>query len=201
MIKNISYIPLIKQWEAFLKTDQGTGIEDFAKYILDEAEKKSKSGPNQIEGLPPRSADYPYLTAEAGQAIFRLYKFSKMYSRPIMSDVGLNSFDEFSIMTTLLNEKETAKKYLIEKNLIEFTTGMDMLKRMFKQKLIQERVNPDDKREKLVSLSENGRKVLFKILEGFQTMEDVLGDLNKKEREETIRYLERLDRYHSSLNN
>ncbi len=199
-MKNTSYIPLINQWEAFLKTEQGTGVEDFARYILDTAEKKDEINALKIEGLPPKSEGYPYLTAEAGQAIFRLYKFARMYSRPIMANVGLNSFDEFSIMTTLLNEQETAKKYLIEKNLIEFTTGMDMLKRMFKQKLIQERVNPDDKREKLVSLSEHGRRVLFKILEGFQTMEDVLGDLNKKEREETIHYLERLDRYHSLLN-
>ncbi len=199
-MKNTSYIPLINQWEAFLKTEQGTGVEDFARYILNRAEKTDEINANKIDGLPPKSEDYPYLTAEAGQAIFRLYKFARMYSRPIMADVGLNSFDEFSIMTTLLNEQETAKKYLIEKNLIEFTTGMDMLKRMFKQKLIQERVNPDDKREKLVSLSEHGRRVLFKILEGFQTMEDVLGDLNKKEREETIHYLERLDRYHSLLN-
>lgn len=200
MSQNISYKPLIHKWEAFLETNQGDSLEDFAKYILDESESLQEEGTKRNFESFEKPFKYPYLTAEAGRAIFRLYKFSRIYSRPIMIGVGLNSFDEFSILTTLLTKKEATKKYLIEENLIELTTGMDMLKRMLQQDLLKQRVNPEDKREKLVSLSENGQKVLFTILKEFQSMEDVLGDLNKEEREQTIQYLERLDSYHSTLN-
>ncbi len=200
MTKKISYKPLIHKWELFLETNHGDSLENFAMYILQEAERLKKESTEKDFKLPEKTFEYPYLTAEAGRVIFRLYKFSKIYSRPIMMGVGLNSFDEFSILTTLLEKKEATKKYLIEENLIELTTGIDMLKRMLKQDFLKERVNPKDKREKLVSMSDNGQKVLFTILKDFQSMEDVLGDLNKEEREQTIQYLERLDSYHSSLN-
>lgn len=200
MNKNVSYKPLIHKWEAFLETNQGYSLEDFARYILKQNETLEEESNRKGSDSREKNYEYPYLTAEAGRAIFRLYKFSKMYSKPIMMGVGLNSFDEFTILTTLLEKKEATKKLLIEENLIELTTGMDMLKRMLKQDLLKERINPQDKREKLVSMSENGQRVLFSILKGFQSMEDVLGDLNKEEREQTIQYLERLDKYHSSLN-
>lgn len=200
MSKRISYRPLIDKWEAFLETNQGQTVEDFARFVLQQKKGVEEESNHSIDDDGNITFNYPYLAPEAGQAIFRLYKFSKIYSRPIMQSVGLHSFDEFAVLTTLLTNKEMTKNQLIHQNLIELTTGMDMLKRMLKHKLIKERVNPEDKRARLVSLSEEGRKAVFEILESFQTMEDILGDMNKKEREEIIGYLDRLDAYHSSLN-
>ncbi len=196
MQHSISYKPLINRWEDFLAQGNSTDLKDFARYLLEEEEAAEKAVLEHGDTVH----EYPYLTAEAGRAIFRLYKFSKIYSRPIMKKAGLTSFDEFSILATLLHTEELTKKDLIFENLVELTTGMDMLKRMLKGNLIQERKNPSDKREKLVSLSELGRKTLFAILEEFQTMEDVLGDLDRKEREETVKYLMELDKYHTAIN-
>lgn len=141
----------------------------------------------------------PYLTAEAAELIFRLNKYIKNYGKPVLQEMGISSMDEFVILAFLLQKRECSKKEIINRNLIEFTTGMDMLRRMIKRGLLIERINTQDKRQKIISLSKKGKNVLFEILVKFKKITDVLGDLDKKEREVFLNLLKQLNKFHTSL--
>lgn len=201
MKHNLSYQPLILNWENYLQSTQEPSLKDFAKYLLLSDAKTSadasldKERANDTEPIE----DAPYLTPEAAELLFRLNKFIRIYGKPVLQEVGLNSMDEFVILAFLLEKRESPKKEIISENLIEFTTGMDMLRRMIKTGLLSERINPEDKRQKIIALSSKGQKVLFLILERFKNITDVLGDLEKKEREMLLNTLKRLNSFHTSL--
>ena len=205
MKENISYNPLIIKWEAYLQTNGDASLKKFANYLLQEdfsdeggeilSNPTTETPESTLAALPVG----PYLAGDAGEMISRLYKFSKQYSKSVLQDTGLTSLDEFAILATLMRQQESAKKNLIDENLIELTTGMDMLRRMIRQGLLIEQVNEQDKRQKLISLSEQGRAVLFQILEKFTALPDVLGDLSRTEREQLVSLLRRLDTYHTEL--
>ncbi|NAS13894.1 MarR family winged helix-turn-helix transcriptional regulator [Poritiphilus flavus] len=206
MKHNLSYQPLILNWENYLQSTRDPSLRDFAKYLLLSDTKTSSDaftgqepGDEASAETRPNQESAPYLTAEAAELIFRLNKFIRIYGKPVLQDVGLNSMDEFVILAFLLENRESPKKEIIGENLIEFTTGMDMLKRMIKTGLLSERINPADKRQKIISLSQKGQEVLFLILERFKNITDVLGDLEIKEREILLNTLKRLNSFHTSL--
>jgi len=201
MAQNISYQPLILNWESYLQFEKNPTLEGFAKYLLTSSTKKIANSNTPVPFQEVVTGETTsYLAPEAAELIFRLNKFINIYGRPIVQEFGLHTMNEFVILASLLELREYSKKDLVNEHLIEFTTGMDMLKRMLKNGLLNERVNEKDKRQKLVSLSKKGTETLFKILGKLNTITDVLGDLNKKDRELFLNMLKRLNAFHTALN-
>ena len=199
MKHNLSYQPLILNWENYLQSTNAPSLQGFAKYLLrSQIEMIDDNNKVIIESntLPENT---PYLTAEAAELIFRLNKYIKNYGKPVLQEMGISSMDEFVILAFLLQKRECSKKEIINRNLIEFTTGMDMLRRMIKRGLLIERINTQDKRQKIISLSKKGKNVLFEILVKFKNITDVLGDLDKKEREIFLNLLKQLNKFHTSV--
>ena len=204
MGNKLSYQPLIKYWESYINSTDDPDLRGFAKYLLLKdsnikvsLEEEQFLGKTKDNGAIQK--DGPYLTPEVAELIFRLSKFIRLYGKPILKEMELSSMDEFVILAYLFEKGQMPKKELIHQNLIEFTTGIDMLRRMVKSNLLDEKVNPKDKRQKLISLSKNGKSCLFQIFEKFQTITDVLADLEKSERENLLHTLNRLNHFHTSL--
>ncbi len=200
MAQTVSYQPLILNWESYLQFEKNPTLEGFAKYLLTSSTKKNHDDDAIVpfqEVMTGQTTSY--LAPEAAELIFRLNKFINIYGKPIVQEFGLHTMNEFVILASLLELREQSKKELIEDHLIEFTTGMDMLRRMIKNGLLTERVNQKDKRQKLISLSKYGTETLFKILGKLNTINDVLGDLTKEEREAFLKVLKRLNAFHTAL--
>jgi DNA-binding MarR family transcriptional regulator len=206
MKENLSYKPLIENWEEYLRKGGDASMKQFATYLLEKeqertSEKSSVWSNEQIQEYIEQNAKEHHFKLQSPQAatlIWRLYKFIRLYTKPVIQQAGLASNDEFAILATVDAVKECSKKAAITENLIEFSTGMDMIRRLVKAGLLVEKSNKEDKREKLISLSAEGKQLLFAIYEKFSTIQDVLGELPYQERGILIDYLKNLDRFHTS---
>jgi DNA-binding MarR family transcriptional regulator len=205
MKENLSYKPLIENWEEYLRKGGDATMKQFARYLLEKEQEdtllESWAWNNeQLQSYIEQNAQeysFKYQSPQAATLIWRLYKFIRLYTKPVIQQVGLASNDEFAILATVEAMKKCSKKVAITENLIEFTTGMDMIRRLVKANLLVEQLNKEDKREKLISLSEQGKQLLYSIYEKFSTIQDVLGNMPDKERSMLINYLKELDSFHT----
>ncbi len=196
----ISVIPLIVEWEKFVSDHDAPTLIGFAIWLLD---REGRNGPTDElqEYFDGNNAEYGYsfLTAETAFLLWRLNKFARHYSKPVFVAAGLGGSDEFAILSHVDYKKECTKKVAIGGNLLELTTGTDIIKRLIAKKLLREKSNPEDRREKLLSVTAKGEAVLQRVYAGFASMQDLLADLGGKERRALVNVLKSLDDYHTKF--
>ena len=198
-----SYIPLIEAWETFLHTNPNNSLVDFGHWLIENKsnEKQKAIIDNKLENLFDKNSgeyNFSFKSSEAAFLIWRLSKFVRHYTKPILTEKGLSGQDDFAILAQIDFLKSCSKKDAIEANIIEASTGIEIIKRLVKQKLIVEKQNKEDKRQMLISLTSKGQDLLRSIYVGFLSIQDVLADMEKEERMILIPILKRLDTFHSS---
>lgn len=200
--KSFSYVPLIKLWEEYLAVAKQPDVENFAKWIL---ERQRKSGGLQKKDEPlnayfnqqTETHSYAPRSSEVAFILWRLSKFIRYYTRPVLAENGLAGQDDFAILAHVDYKKSCSKKEAISANIIELTTGVEIIRRLIKQGLLTERSNPADGRERLISLTKAGQAKLYTIYQGFAHIQDVMADLTGPEREHLFIILKSLDDFHT----
>jgi len=193
-------IELINLWDKFL-IDNYPDINNFAKWILkeythnisfDSNDKKIKN----IKDLTDKySGNYKFLSA---LLIFRLSKFIKIYTKELLHNSNLSSIDEFSFLAMIDQMKNPSKKDLCDINLTEFTTGMDIIKRLEHKGYALEIIDNNDKRTKRMKITKVGKEILNSTYDKLRNLSvDILGNLNQDERLIIIKLLKSLDIYHT----
>ncbi|PBQ30579.1 MarR family transcriptional regulator [Sphingobacteriaceae bacterium] len=134
------------------------------------------------------------------QNITYLYRYAKQYTKKALKNSELKTTDEFTYLATLLNFNRLSKIDLINKSVQEKTTGMETIKRLLKNNLIEQFDNPGDQRSQLVQLTEKGRGVLFSVFQNMSLVSKVIpGDLTTSEKMQLAYLLKKLDNYHHDL--
>lgn len=198
-VKN-SYLPLIIEWENYLTISKKADITDFAFWLLAKGKVEEKNEEADLEVYFDKNSEahhYAYKSSDAAFLVWRLSKFIRYYTKPVLLENELASQDDFAILAHIDYRKSCSKKEAIDANMIDSTTGIEIIKRLVNQGLVSEKINQDDKRQKLVSLTENGRQKLYNIFIGFSKIPDVMAELNIEQRELLIQTLKNLDSYHT----
>lgn len=200
--KVTSYIPLIEAWENFVNRNSSYSLSDFGYWLIEKEKGKIVKSDEDVqleEYFNSNTSEYNYSfqSSEAAFLIWRLSKFIRLYVKPILTEKGLSGQDDFAILAHIDYLKTCSKKEAVEANIIEPTTGIEIIRRLIKQNLISEKDNPNDKRQKLVSLTAKGQELLKSIYIGFTGIQDVLADMDVEERKILISILKRLDSFHT----
>lgn len=141
-----------------------------------------------------------------------LNKYARQYSKVAMDDLPLNTLEEFGYLAQLSSHHELTKTRLIELGKEGKTTGMDIIRRLISHGLAKEVANPEDKRSKLVRITEKGRKVIgtsymrmgmvSKIVSGNltltekQSLRSLLGKLEHHHQQHEHKLMEQLKTWH-----
>jgi DNA-binding MarR family transcriptional regulator len=195
-----SYIELITHWETFLEASPTGSLEDFGHWLVS---KTTQSKPSLEPDLQvyfdanTQNNDYSPANSEAAYLIWRLSKFVKRYTKLAFTDLDIINQDEFAILAHVEYLKECTKRVAVDDNLIEMSSGIDMIGRMVKRGLLIERANPTDKREKLISLTTEGATLLGKIYQAFSNIPDILVDMSDEQKWALVEKLKSLDDYHT----
>lgn len=196
-----SYIELISTWETFLKEHPKGSLNEFAEWILhpSNASPSASDAPNLEAYFDKNTVEFGYSEAnsEAAYLIWRLSKFIRRYTKPLFSDLGINNQDEFAILAHVDYLKECSKKCAVEENLIDMSSGIDMISRLIKMGWLSERSNPNDKREKLIRLTPEGTNLLQKIYIDFSSVPDILVNMDNAQRIILVSRLKDLDAIHT----
>ncbi|MEQ8702636.1 MAG: MarR family transcriptional regulator [Phaeodactylibacter sp.] len=126
--------------------------------------------------------------------------YAAYYARRVFRQLDLYSFTDWAFLATLEQEEPLTKSALIQKNILEKSTGTEVLKRLNKQGYIEELPNPEDRRAKLVRLSEQGRQVVEEANALIMPMGQVVtGDLTAAEKRQLLSLLQKLHKFHQPI--
>lgn len=129
-----------------------------------------------------------------------LFRYAKLYIKKALEDTPLSTMDEFSFMASLSNYGSLTKSELINQNIVEFTSGIEIIKRLVRNGLMEEFADPDDRRSKRVKLTEEGKKAMGIVLPSMNRVAQIVeGDLNPSEMEAIMPILYRLNDFHAVI--
>ena len=131
------------------------------------------------------------------QHLLFLYRYIKFYSKLAFEESKIKSIEEFGFLITVMQYDEISKSELIKKNILEKSSGIEMINRLMKSGLLLQKDNPEDQRSHLVLLTDSGKMELYKIFEKMNTLGIIAtGELNRYEKEQLVLTLKKLDNFH-----
>ena len=95
--------------------------------------------------------------------LMHLNKALKKETKGVLSDSMVSSIDEYSFLLHLDHQDSFRKMELVELHNLEAPTGIEIIKRLLKNKLIEEFPDQEDKRAKRIKITPKGTKELAAI--------------------------------------
>jgi DNA-binding MarR family transcriptional regulator len=154
VIKINKTVELVKLWGAYEEKYPNGSIDDFCRHHLATHKATEKYG-------APKGELRPDINGRLIILLRRIGKFHMVYSNKALEDTELDQIEEFGILVTIYNQKNPIKSEAIFNNIMELSSGTNMLIRMKKRGLVSEYTDPDDKRVKRLKLTAKGETVLI----------------------------------------
>lgn len=132
--------------------------------------------------------------------ISRISKLHDFYIKKFFTDISINNRLEFFFLYTV-NEKKRAKKTeLINTHLVDYTTGMDTIKRLVNNGLLDETNDETDKRAKQLIITDEGKRVLEIALKKVNDeVHMFLACISMNKWKKTLSVFEEINNFHSKI--
>lgn len=180
-------VQLVNEWAAFEKEHQNPEIEDFCRFYLRQKEMKASVIPKGQNAVLVR-------------VISRINAAFALYMRCALMETGLENIEGFPFLNALNFLGESKKTEVINYNLTEFSTGIDILNRLIAKGLLIERQDPEDKRSKLVKISDKGKTVLEQCYNKIGIAAEIMfADLSSQDKELCIQLLMPVEEKHTKI--
>lgn len=146
-------VELVTLWGGYEQKHADATIEDFCRFYL-AGKIKAEKAADQNGQL------HPDLNGTLIKTISRIGKFQEIYANKALEGTGLQQIEEFGILVAIYNLKDPIKSEAIFTNMLELSSGINILIRLKERRLITEYAHVDDKRVKRLRLTPKGEKVL-----------------------------------------
>ena len=158
---------LIDLYEEYEQEEKHLNLLGFAQWTINRLEDE----PDLNKGLSPRirqeseSSSTPFLNDLNDKARFlelvsRIARYHEFYTRKALKESVINTRLEFLFLRTIDQLERARKTDLINTYHLEYTTGMDTIRRLKNNGLLYEVPDEADKRAKLLELTDKGKEVL-----------------------------------------
>ncbi len=193
----------LERFEAENNTQQGT-LKDFGLWLSNQQSPDIQSNNQTLDVSSHIPADVK-TTAELPETVIAqlltfLSRYLKIYFKKGLDGTLLTTGDDFSYLATLFGKGGMTKTELILLNAHEKTSGMEVIKRLLINELIEQTEDEKDKRSKQIYLTQKGTGVL---MASFKTMGEVAkisaGDLTDQEKNQLLFLLKKLDNFHNDI--
>ncbi len=192
MTKN-KLVELVNLWDAYEQDHPNTEIADFCRDYLAQLEVKAQ----QSEAKKTWGDAFP-LEGELTGVLARLGRFSNIYGKKVLSQFDLN-VEDFVYLLGAWEMGEVKKKDLIQAQLSEFTSGIGVINRLLKHELLEEKPDPEDRRSKLVKITEAGQGKLYQLMPEMDKIAKIIfTGLSQEEKQYLYHLLSRLEKLHEA---
>jgi len=140
-------------WAAYEAEHPKAELKDFCRSYLAGQDETSTPG-FWMSPVPPD--DVSLLTKLIG----RIAKLHSIYAVTAFKACGINSFDEFLYLNSIGSTQELRKTETITANFNELSSGLLIIDRLIKAKLVTEQPDKDDKRSKRLHITKKGLQML-----------------------------------------
>jgi DNA-binding MarR family transcriptional regulator len=187
-------VKLINEWANFDEQYPEASIEEFCRHYLikkrEEASQQEKS-----DGPQPPQQENVLL-----KLIGRISGIGQLYAGELLRDLPDIQPKDFYYLVTIWHAGDSRKTDIINRQLSELSTGMDILNHLKSISLIEERVDPSDRRAKLISITEKGKKVLYQCFRRMSKVGAILFDeVAEEDRKLCIQLLQNIEIKHTKL--
>lgn len=129
-----------------------------------------------------------------------LFRYAKGYIKKALKDSKINTVDEFSFLITLMTRESMSKTELITHQIMEKTSGTDIINRLLKQGFIDQYDDENDKRSIRVRITPSGRVELIAILPQMRMVSQIVtGNLTETEQTTLAYMLRKLEIFHNDI--
>ncbi|MBN1338145.1 MAG: MarR family transcriptional regulator [Bacteroidales bacterium] len=157
---------IIDLYEEYELNERHLDLLSFAQWIIrkldNEPELNSKSPERRQEYFPDEFPVFKSYDERARflESVSRIARYHEFYSRKALKDLIINTRLEFLFLQAVGATGKTKKTDLINTFHLEYTTGMDTIRRLSNNGLLAEIQDEEDKRVKLLVLTEKGQHIL-----------------------------------------
>src|SRR3982751_4012105 len=147
------YLELLQAHAEFENQHSGASLDDFYRHMA-----ALKSNQTRQPKTPPD------LAARLAKSMGRITSIYNMHLRAAFRLLDIKVPEGFPFLASLYHYGEMRKTDLISFVLVELSTGSEILNRLKKHGLITERQDQDDKRARIVAISDKGKKLVVPCL-------------------------------------
>lgn len=198
----IELIELLDEFESEREVvGQEMNMSDFLGFL----NSKNRSENIKTKQLKGDYAGYKYEETDGPVTdisilIVLMFRYAKGYIKKALRDSAIKTADEFSFLMTLMTYESLSKSELIQKQVMEKTSGTEIINRMIKMGLIESFNDETDKRSVRVKMTPAGRMEIIKILPEMQKVSKIVtGNLNETEKNTMAYMLRKLEHYHNDI--
>ncbi|MFA4870160.1 MAG: winged helix DNA-binding protein [Pedobacter sp.] len=165
-------------------------IYDSEKRLEDLIEEPDWEGKDK--GRSPESA--------INTLIVHMNRYAKNYSKSAIYSSDFSTQEDFIYLINLKAFGAMTKMELIRKNIQDKTVGMQIINRLIKHGWVQQSNSLEDKRSKIILITEKGIEALAQIMEKIrQATKIVTGNLSYPEKLKLIVLLQKLEHFHEPI--
>lgn len=187
-------VQLVTRWAEFRKVYPDGTIEEFHRFELAKRDNGALAS-EHIKGNDPQSTSNRFM-----KVIARLHLSYNVYLRIALKDTPLAAIEKFAFLAALNVIGESSKTQVINYAMMEMSTGSDILKRLMKDQFISQRNDPNDKRSKLIKITDKGLQVLQQCFERTAMIRSILlRDLTEDEEKICVQILYPIQEKHTKL--
>ncbi len=198
-------IELIDFLDEFEREREEVGVETNMSDFLGFLNSKYKSENVKTRQLRGDYEGYKYEekngpATDISILIVLMFRYAKGYIKKALRDSAIKTADEFSFLMTLMTYDSLSKSELIQKQVMEKTSGTEIINRMIKMGLIESFNDEADKRSVRVKMTVAGRMEIIKILPEMQKVSKIVtGNLSETEKSTMAYMLRKLEHYHNDI--
>lgn len=167
-----------------------TELKDFVSWLnsaIFEDEKNTSTAENQNK----------MIDMELTHLIIMQNKHFKTYTKQALKNSKISTADDFSFLYHLSVKESFRKMEIINMHQLEAPSGIEVLKRLLKNKFIEEFNDPEDRRAKRIKITEKGKAELDANMENMQKVFQTMpADLNFQQKTNLITLLNQINNFH-----
>ncbi len=135
-----------------------------------------------------------------GQLVAFMYRYAKSYIKKALEESTILTLDDFGYLAGVWQYGSLTKTQIIEKNIHEKNTGMEIIKRLIGNQLLEQYDDENDKRSKRLKITSHGQAELFKSFDGMLKVSKIIsGKLSDTERLQLFYLLNKLHNFHNPI--
>lgn len=186
----------VQEFENSGRSKNDSTIEDFRNFLNDKFYKSQS--PRFISESEQKKVND--LENEIAKQVILLSRFTKQMIRRGLQDFPELYNEEFTYLYRIMDEPLLTKMQLVEKNAHEKQTGMEIIRRLVKNNLLEEIPDSKDKRVTRLKISELGKKYFDQSVESVSITSRVLSaKLDIEEKNNLLKTLKKLNEFHFNV--
>jgi DNA-binding MarR family transcriptional regulator len=197
---------LIDLWDSYEKEGRDLNLPDFAEWMrtrLGKSPKLNKKVSYNKDMGQSEHIDYFNSLDEPTrflESIARISRYHEFYIRKFLVDLPINSRLEYLFLKTVKQLQQSKKTDLINIHLVDYSTGMDTIKRLINNGFLTETADKKDKRVRLLRVTKKGMDVVLKADKKVSDEKNMfLTCISMNKWKKAIPVLDEIDKLHNSI--